>query len=112
MTAVAVEQIAADLLSAANHIETFGLRKYFMGSQGKPCCAGGAIQVAVYGDTVGDLDEVRRNRELGRERAARDALMWHLTLRRIAPWNDDALRTTAEVVAALRGAAAQVAGLS
>lgn len=106
-------QIAADLLTAANHIETFGHRKHHYGRQGEPCCASGAIQIAVYGGTAHDLGVGNSpvladpDRSL-RLQAAQAELMWHLDVKRIPAWNDAPERTPAQVVAAFRAAAERV----
>lgn len=47
MTTVTAQQTAADLLSAANHLETFGWVRGAFGSIGQPCCTDGAIIAAV-----------------------------------------------------------------
>jgi hypothetical protein len=113
VTAVLATQIAADLLTAANHIETYGHLKFHYGRKGLPCCATGAIQVAVYGATITDHLIDRDSFDLSPEKTARahaayDELKWHLAIRHVPDWNDAPERTQAEVVAGLRGAAHRV----
>lgn len=109
MTAVvAAEQTAADLLSAAHHIETFGWRKGQFGSVGKPCCVDGAITVAVSNGEVSGLPET--DEQLARSIAACDALIKVIGQRAVWRWNDAIERTHEQVVTALRTAAEQVMG--
>lgn len=105
MTTVPAHQIAADLLTAANHIETYGHRKHGFGSPQGPCCVAGAISVAVTGKTW--QTSLTRTEFLLRRSAAIDAVQAVIDPY-ITIWNDDPERTKAEVVAGLRSAAEAV----
>lgn len=107
MTAVTAEQTAADLLSAANHIETYGWRQRQFGSVGKPCCVDGAITVAVSNGEASGLPT--EGDQTARSMAACEALT-KVIGQRIWGWNDAPDRTQEHVVAALRAAAEQVMG--
>jgi hypothetical protein len=105
---VNAQQTAADLLSAANHIETYGHRKGWYGSAGMPCCVRGAMQVAIYGATI-DEDEWQASDEKNeRDEAATDALSRHIGFPVVSIWNDSERLTAEQVVHALRGAAKRV----
>lgn len=104
MTAVPAHQIAADLLSAANHIETFGLQKEDFGRPDGPCCIAGAISVAVTGKRWSTaLKGVLFDRRSTAVDAVREVLPAFVT-----HWNDAPERTQAEAVAKLREAAEAV----
>jgi hypothetical protein len=109
MTTVPAHQTAADLLSAANHIETYGWRQQWYGQAGEPCCARGAIQVAVYGATVDDPTWEDAPGLTARENAANAAVRrWTTNRRAVTTWNDAKVRTKEDVVAGLHRAAEAV----
>lgn len=104
------QQTAADLLSAANHIEQFGWQRYRYGAAQRACCVRGAIQVAVYGWTWDEDHQLASTGDLNqREDDATDQVLWHLgKLGSLVGWNDAGDRTAAEVIETLRAAASRV----
>lgn len=105
------QQTAADLLSAANHIQRYGWKQGGFGLSGKPCCARGAIQVAVYGCTIMEHFALRSitSEEWERERSATEAVEEVLeSASSLAWWNDSPSRHKGEVVCKLREAAERV----
>jgi hypothetical protein len=112
MTTVPAHQIAADLLSAAAYIETFGLAKGHYGNAGHACCAAGALQVAVFGRTLDDGGDVRTD-DSDRYKLARQELLNLLPrspifARSVAEWNDKSATTAVVVAAKFREAAKAV----
>jgi hypothetical protein len=112
MTTVPAHQIAADLLSAAAYVEQFGLAKGHYGNAGRPCCAAGALQVAIFGRTLDDGGDVRTD-DSDRYKLARQELLnlipsTPLYVRAVADWNDARDTTEAAVIAKFREAAAAV----
>lgn len=105
MTTVTAQQTAADLLSAAGYIETYGLEKGDYGEMGAPACMGGAIKIVLFGDTFGVACP---GEKVKREFAARGALLSILPDVTIGYWNDQPERTQAEASAKLREAAEAV----
>lgn len=102
------EQTAADLLAAARHIQQYGHIKGKYGALGKPCCMVGALQVAVFGQTL-DEDGAVPTVLSRRYDVARDALFQEIPEgRRMPDWNDAPERTEAEVVAKFNKAAERV----
>lgn len=109
MTTVTAQQTAADLLSAANHIETYGWWQGWYGAAGKPCCARGAIQVAVYGTSVDEPTWQGTPEHVAREDAANASVRrWVTRGRNITAWNDAKERTQDDVVSGLCLAAERV----
>lgn len=87
------------LLAAADHIEAHGWTQGKWGHKGEPCCAEGAIVVAVQqqqGYIFGPLWAV----SLAAKQLLRNTLSQQIT-----SWNDAPGRTRDEVVRALREAA-------
>lgn len=112
MTTVPAHQIAADLLSAAAYIETFGLAKGYYGNAGHACCAAGALQVAVFGRTLDDGSALGIE-ESERYQLARRELMDLLPravifVKSVAEWNDRPSTTGEVVIAKFRAAAEAV----
>lgn len=106
MTTVTAQQTAADLLSAANHLEQFGWRKGDLGEPGRPCCVDGAINVAIHGDFSYYSPDSSKQQQI---HAAHRAFDEFLGDDETGPsWNDDEGRTAAEAVAKLREAAEAV----
>lgn len=85
------------LLKAADHIERYGWQQGGAGSPHGPCCALGAIAAGPIVHGVSAPAAIAEAEDMLRDWIKRQA---------VSAWNDAPDRTAAEVIAALRGAAA------